>query len=578
MGNELTTLMQIVIEEMNCKLSGFRPHWSAYLNDDAAAIFFNWRQADYYRAVAKNTCKKLGLAFKDKASFLSIGQCVICEIYACPYNKRLNDKSTFDFMSISFLFKAINASHARHNFMSYVPNSVPDRIISDLINYWGYILSKDEFHFISRWGGWNPARQDGLITEFDRYNYSYETSRIETAMINAYHSTELTIKPWQKVKNYKQKVSLFFDDTFNVLCKFDKPLNFSNMFRPSADIEENVRAWHSFQRILKKNFFNKLKEPYKPLNMGHLFILLSKEYPQKDVIPPFGLHTERYVISKTVRYDSYRLGIKNPYENVRTSILYDLYLKRGPTSINYIVERTGNNDISNAVITANDRERLDKRFGDPVGLFDTDLSKRYKTFAIPPDNWLDYWHNPFRVLQYCERAGYKWSAIIPIGKIAEKRALLDLRKEYLGELTSEEWIEFGLLDRDVIPFFAAYYNEWRFNEAIFENLYNLFCEKPWLASCLKVNMPPTELISTIKKLIVEVHFTKKRGSTTFEDTDYGELLDIQEIRRELHDAGQIETATEEKREEEEPPIEVFVYTDLDESDDNELPNFLEEDD
>jgi hypothetical protein len=71
MGNSLTTLMSIVIEEMIYEETTTYPNFSAYNNDDAALAFSLERICLAHASLDREICEKLGLDFKPKASFVS---------------------------------------------------------------------------------------------------------------------------------------------------------------------------------------------------------------------------------------------------------------------------------------------------------------------------------------------------------------------------------------------------------------------------------------------------------------------------------------------------------------------------
>jgi hypothetical protein len=182
---------------------------SAYLNDDASVIFENPNIAYKYATVDRNMCKNLGLAFKEKATFLSEGSVVLAEQYLSIWNAELNKKDQFAVEEILLPLKAVNASHARSYTVSMNINKVPACYIRMIIEYWGWCLYRNEHKRSSHLGGWFRATAAGVDVSLAHERDNDDVPDEECSAYLSYKLTQIQFWPWVKGKkyNYPKKIA-----------------------------------------------------------------------------------------------------------------------------------------------------------------------------------------------------------------------------------------------------------------------------------------------------------------------------------------------------------------------------------
>jgi len=465
MANELTTLMQFIIEDMVAIECGFTPMWSSYVNDDAATIFTCWRDADIYRASDMKVCKKLGLAFKAKASFISIGSTVLCENYTSVFMPQISDKQIFVDMAFGNCFKAINRAHAKKTFETCASSEVSCGFLNELHNYWGYVLSPKEFKMSTLFGGWYSNHDEHIKLDFVSKQIDEELSRHELVLYEIYKTNKVEFKPWEKHNSRKAKICSFFEEDFLALRNVDGLLNPSLMFRPSVDQRENVRAWIAFEERIKTKYKTEMNKNLQSRTWGDLYDEYTEAHPELDVLPPKG---SKIVMSDRSKMTDISRFYKHPFLSGNMFQDYDLYLvNRNKYEYNIKMNVSG---YFSGIVTENVRLMIQdslkwKQFFCPLYSV-----KDYKYQYLPDIEVINSYHHPLLIAKICENHGMKYSVLVP-NKVSEsKLKLLSMRDRVYGKLDPEKFLYLSQFERGELVIISSI---WELREKN-ENLYNSF--------------------------------------------------------------------------------------------------------
>lgn len=252
MANDLTTLMQIIIESMVRKRTGISPKWSGYVNDDAALSFRNYAEASEYADEDRVVCESLSLIYKSKATFLSPTSIVMCEVYVQKMNPAANVKAVFASESLKNLLKSINPSHARSmaNLMN-IENVDPEWLY-EITDYWGWVLYRNEQSDPDWMGGWWRQIRLGIDVSF--WNLKGHVLDLpRSCAFRAYQEVNVEFRPWEKKRKFESKAAQGGCFSKEFLIDADL-MTVEDEFRPSVDSAENCRAWKAFEKKLQKTF------------------------------------------------------------------------------------------------------------------------------------------------------------------------------------------------------------------------------------------------------------------------------------------------------------------------------------
>ena len=275
MANDLTSLMQVIIDEMNTEPK----YASRYFNDDAV-VMLSKATANRYIHNDLLICSKLGLLVKREKTFTSDEGFNFCEQYVHRRNKYVNNKSQFYRQALGNGFKAINASHAR-SMIGGLPLNFYE--VKDLIWYWGFILYPDEHSKDETFGGWSSANSLGICEAFSRRGDD-NLDRIESAALLAYEETDFRPIPWNKTRKRSNRALYLTKDAEINPSHYE--MRYRDLFRAQLNPKENVRAWNSFEARLKRSFKKHLKDP--PISVREAKDLVSRT---RDVYPFLGEQT-----------------------------------------------------------------------------------------------------------------------------------------------------------------------------------------------------------------------------------------------------------------------------------------------
>jgi len=147
MANSLTTLMQIIITNMNPYLRGS----SVCCNDDIV-IYGNGTLSDSDNMVDEDVriLNGLGLIYNKKKSFLSRFGFVFCEEYIA--RPLFNYKDAYERRAALLPLTAVNVVHAKQISAS-ITKEFPE-YIDEILRFWGYEFASYERELPSSLGGW----------------------------------------------------------------------------------------------------------------------------------------------------------------------------------------------------------------------------------------------------------------------------------------------------------------------------------------------------------------------------------------------------------------------------------------
>jgi len=443
MANALTTLMQLVIEDMTYALCKIRPKWSGYYNDDATILFNKESDVRKYYLADKKVCEALSLAYKTKATFICKDYAVLCEQYAakdCPYVSR---KNLYALQELGLLLSAVNAAHAQSMARSMNMDRLPNFEIENIFQYWGWVLYRNEHKEPIVAGGWWRAQAAGIDTSFSNKQGCDKVPCEAIAAARAYHETKFNFKPWLKEKNYLSKRATTLDNDYKEFMGISNTNSNIDFQRPSMDSRNTTLAWIKYQERLRAAY----KQCYRKIKIytwEECYIWECNQNPGKDILPPKGSGSFQRCDNHTSSKD---IIFHNPYSNYGELIDQEVFkenhrneycLKTNMSETLQLGFPHFNKDIRDSGQAANFRKFPERSFMRP---------KYYHVYTTPTEESMKYWHNPFHVQKVVDAiypGGYY--TIIPNCKLTEKEKLLNQRQKVYGkELSVSEWLEIGSL-------------------------------------------------------------------------------------------------------------------------------------
>jgi len=442
MANNLTTLMQIVIEAIVIKTVGIEPKWSGYVNDDACIIFPDYNTAITYATADRAVCDNLGLAFKKKASFISRGSAVLCEQYASCFARGIGIKHTFHTMEFGNLLKAINVAHAREQAKSCSTAHIGQHLIQMMIEYWGCVLYKGEHNEIPILGGWFHQRSEGILLDFAGKTGQAAIEQNRAAAYSAYRTTQLQPLPWKSRKGRKLKITRHYSRAFCKAKGLTNKLTEQSMFRASTSTCENTRAWNSYLKNLRVQFSRWARQK-QVIYINDVYYKYVEDHIEEDVLPPKG---EYELSGCRERMTTTDVEFRYPFSSQRMEIEQSIFDK-DQKSTEYVVARSCGENLSLGFSTEGHsfdpigrvRFLRDRYFGRG-----TYFLRYWNAYLIPNEVSFSYCHNPFHVLKVADVLGSWWSTPIPTRPNQAKLDLIKKRDLYYGyKLTAEEWMLVG---------------------------------------------------------------------------------------------------------------------------------------
>jgi hypothetical protein len=159
MANEITTLCQCVIDEMNRHDLDFPELETNCYNDDFRTIG-NEITLKKYEYFDKRRLEKLGFEIKVEKTGILLGASIFLEEYVVRDEEDKWDKNILNLLSLDNLFFAYNIVHAksiaRTIFYDFYANYNEECLqkFRTLIDFWGYEFYPEESKFTDEMGGW----------------------------------------------------------------------------------------------------------------------------------------------------------------------------------------------------------------------------------------------------------------------------------------------------------------------------------------------------------------------------------------------------------------------------------------
>lgn len=451
MANSLTTLMQIIIEEINKDLMELTPVYSGYVNDDAALVFYNKTEAETYASHDKMTCAGLGLTFKEKSTFLAPSHVVLCEVYAGPYHT-INDKTTFSYMTLGILKKCINSAHARDMCLSMNFNNVPQYLIEDTVGYWPPLLFSGESKHPRCAGGWFRHIRNGVDISFLNIGGGVHLDQMcESAAYVFSHFGKRETYPWRRGVNHPTKKSSYLPTEW--LEERNEKISFTkeDIFRPESNVKENVRSWISFEKNLKREFSRACswwaRNKQHRLTWSQLYKRECDARPKEDIFPPLAEYSKTSSFEAGITDD---IDFFHPYGTSRREVDLHSY-KWNLIKTSYPRKMGITGKIQSGNINLPDYKPGPAARAIALrhiyGVNQVPLNI-WNVYLIPNEKTFDYWHDPFAVGRISDEYHGDYSAIIPDYLSEEKEKLLRERDSYYGtKLTWQEWMKIGSIKR-----------------------------------------------------------------------------------------------------------------------------------
>jgi len=513
MANSLTTMMQIILEEMVSKICNVAVVDSLYCNDDAWISLKSDADARNYSGTDRFVCEQLGLKFKEKASFVAKGEGVFCEQYVRQGDQSYSDKESHHYMAFYNLIKCANVADAKERASCVDYARVPKAFMKDIMDYWGWILFRNEFTRASLLGGWFK-QLDGST------NYVYVNKfkddflgREEFAARKAYQEIKLEHFPWEK-RSVKERLYDYFSEEF-LACSEIKPfLEAKEIRRVSFDPFEYKRGWDKYLEKLKKSFSN-WQKAYDLLGnrmtYGEAYLEDEKANPMIDFIPPKGMRTEE--LRNEVVYE-WSTGFQHPYKGFGIEKNQNLFNSSEGDNRYNLINRCAYIQLGNSHVPG-EKANWDsaKRRAIQLGV----QLKNWEAFILPNDSDMNYFHNPFDYLSFCDRYGSEYKILLPDHVPEEKRKILDLRKRYYGrELTVKEWMEIGSLSQYSQIALHKLRNFWKEDEWLYAELLKLLRQYPDWGSTLTLE-PENELWlkKLFKSYMAQEKFKRRKPPESF---------------------------------------------------------------
>ena len=451
MANAITTLMQIGIEEMTkSRMVGEVGLIQAfYNNDDAALVFDSEANAVRYSSIDRGVCTNLGLAYKDKSTYIAHQHLNFCEQYIAR-DDRVNDKTAYSYDTLFLLWKGINASHARSLAMSMNLRGVSRHLAGYAMHYWGPVLYKNEYRRPRALGGWFRQVENGVDTSFVRLNGTMTVPQMEEAANWAYSETKLEYYPWLKFSSRETKRAKSYPKEWLLSGDVDLYIKRENTFKAEADVTENVRAWKSFEKKLRSNFSRACswwaKRPSRRRTYADLYRSECDVRPKEDILPPIHERIETKSFEASFTAD---VEFEHPYRAPNRQI--DLAIWRAGKQPDSYPRKMGFTGLLH--VGAKDIPHMKKGSAQRAislrhlqGESKVPL-KIWNLYLVPDQATFQYWHNPFAIGAVADAFGRNYNSYIPKYISPKKQELLDLRTSYYGKvLTWKEWMYIGTLN------------------------------------------------------------------------------------------------------------------------------------
>jgi len=309
------------------------------------------------------------------------------------------------------------------------------------MQYWGWVLFRNEYTRTSDHGGWFARRVEGINTTFVDKDAFSEVPREEICARIAYEETKVQFYPWDK-RTYNERLYDYLDPSYLELIDIKKEIRTSDLARPSFDPQEHKRAWDAYYKALKKKFSRTQREydaGMHRITWRDLFYELMEKKPTTDILPPIGereeLRRDRIITPRNTEF--YR-----PYSTLGMDPDETFYVRN--QGINSYNIQVGNKRLAlglgHGVRGYKHSETLVKEHFPQLNV------REWGVYIYPESKDLEYYHDPFGALATSDSLGSEYKIYIPKCLTTSKRKLLEERKDFYGrELTIEEWIEFGQL-------------------------------------------------------------------------------------------------------------------------------------
>lgn len=509
MANALTSLMQIVIERMVSNRSGVKPKWSGYSNDDAAIIIPGYDNMLKWVHNDEIVCEQLSLKYKKAATFVSDKEIVLCETYVKKDNLFYGKKTSFNYITLGGLMKCINPSHARDCARSMNISNVDELWMGYVSSYWGWNLYRNEQREPVSTGGWWRAVKHGVDYSMYSRIADVELNQQQCAAFLAYERVKLRYKPWQK--NHKFDTKLRQSDLAEAFLKVidDKPINSSDMFRPTEDPDENTRAWRSYEFELHKAFrknCSAMARGFLHVTWKEVYLRESERRLSEDILPPIGLREMHRSTEMALTTD---FTYQHPYSKPDLLLAYELFAN-GEVPIDYVVKYGGVEPITLKSGSSRKDNIESKTYGRAMYLRpdkrDPLFLREWNRIAVPEGHH-DVWHDPLAVTYVADKLGSRYRTPVCTIENVEKKKILSKKIAYYGDIPNDWLILISSLKPKDQCFVSKLRNIWiepYFNGAHekFVSLINLLRKYPGIGRNLVCQeKTPEEITELIGRII-----------------------------------------------------------------------------
>jgi len=467
-ANALTTLMSITIEAMVTKRCGIRPKWSGYNNDDAALIFKSNTEAETYGHFDRIACDELSLEFKPKASYIAKGEVVLCEQYACTFNKTYGWKGSFYVEAFLNLLKCRNAAHAQNLARATDVSFVDKRHQQFIMDYWGFVLFRNEQSRPLEFGGWFSSKIGPVLTCFAQKDKDEPIPREEDCAIKAFEETDWIFRKWDK-RVVPNRLYNHFDEGFLDRIEEPRTLKVRELARPSMDSSEDKKSWDYYMLKLKKAFARACSDYDKVGGRTYkdLYDKWCGDKPEVDIIPPRGLRIVVHAWEDATSNKEFH----SPYGTV--DLEHDLYLYKRSGSTYPNLSREGK------VIMGVYKSRK-SNYRDAINrtkeMF-PNVNKDWETYLMPPMEIIRNMVHPFEYTRACDLTlENDYELVIPIENHPGRDYVLNERRKILPDLHSSEWLELGRLKPVDMLLMQILYPQ--LEGVVVQKLIKSFCKHP----------------------------------------------------------------------------------------------------
>jgi len=447
MANALTTLMQIVIEEMTkSRMAEMNVLSSFYNNDDAMLVFPSRVSAVHYADFDRNTCSSLGLDYKEKSTFLARGHGVFCELYVGD-SWYTNDKTPFAYAALANMLKAVNGSHARFLSLSMNIENVNPLYVKRICEYWGPVLFSNEFTRPRALGGWFRSVEKNIDISFANVNGLMWVPQMEEAANYAYLETRRSVMPWRSIKA-PTKRSLVYPTEWLEQRDEDLFLHNEQVFKPDEFVKEHVRSWERFEEVLKKNFSKSCswwaKRPDRRRTYSDIYRSECDKRPKEDILPP--VYERDAVASFEAAYTD-DVEIEHPYRYVESSVDLQLWRERREDCYTRRMGITASMTMGAKDFPGRWKGPRQRAITLRKLLMERKVPlKIWNLYLVPSQDTFKYWHYPFSMGAVADAIQRNYSSFVPRYVSEAKQKLLDMRDQWYGRpLLWHEWLELGTL-------------------------------------------------------------------------------------------------------------------------------------